>query len=79
VASRRIGNAVVRNRAKRLIREAFRQCRSELPAGLDLVVIASPNIPGRSIADIHREMARVRRDLRHVFGIQPLADPPALG
>ena len=36
--SRRVGNAVVRNRWKRTIREAFRKNRSKLPAGLDLVV-----------------------------------------
>ncbi|MHB0961374.1 MAG: ribonuclease P protein component [Pirellulaceae bacterium] len=36
--SRRVGNAVVRNRWKRIIREAFRTLRAELPAGLDLVV-----------------------------------------
>ncbi len=36
--SRRVGNAVVRNRWKRRIREAFRQQQAVLPAGLDLVV-----------------------------------------
>jgi ribonuclease P protein component len=38
-ASRRVGNAVVRSRAKRLIREAFRATRALWPAGVDVVVI----------------------------------------
>lgn len=38
--SRKVGNAVVRNRVKRRIREWFRHCGSELRDGADIVVIA---------------------------------------
>ena len=39
VASRRVGNAVLRNRGKRIIRRLFYKHRSLLPAGSQLVVI----------------------------------------
>jgi ribonuclease P protein component len=41
--SRKVGGAVERNQVKRLVREAFRAAEPELPAGLDVVVVARPD------------------------------------
>ena len=50
---RRVGSAPVRNRIKRLIREAFRLQQHDWPVGYDLVVIARPHKPAR-LADYQR-------------------------
>jgi len=42
VAGRRLGSAVIRNRAKRRLREAIRA--TCLPAGFDFVLIAGPSV-----------------------------------
>ena len=64
-ASRRIGGAVQRNRARRLIREAFRAVFSELPGALDLVIIVRRPLGERKLADVlgelRRALPRIRR------------------
>ncbi len=41
---KKIGNAVSRNRAKRVITAAFRYCLPEIEAGRDFIIVARPRI-----------------------------------
>lgn len=57
--SRKIGAAVVRNRAKRLVREAFRRIPDLVPQGIDIVVIVRSPLIGLKLQDVLGEWARV--------------------
>lgn len=46
IASRRLGGAVARNRARRLLREAARLGYPHIPPGWDLLLIARPALAG---------------------------------
>jgi ribonuclease P protein component len=61
ITSKRIGNAVRRNRARRLMREAFRALAAEgaVNAGFDYVVIAQVPLGEKSA-----RMSQVREELR---------------
>lgn len=71
--SRKVGNAVVRNRFKRRIREWFRAHREELGGDLDLVVIARRPAGRMGLAeldvrlrDLLRLSGRAAQEGRHV-------------
>ena len=53
--TRRIGGAVERNRARRLLREWFRRKKKELP-GVDLIVNGKIGIDRLTLSDLSREM-----------------------
>lgn len=55
ITSRRIGGAVVRSRARRLLREVFRLHQNDLAQPIDLVLIARSSIVGKDFGGVERD------------------------
>ena len=60
----RIGGAVVRNRARRLLRETFRLHQHELAGPVDLVLVARASIVGKGFAEVERDFLTTLRKAR---------------
>ena len=75
-ASRRLGGAVARNRAKRLLRESFRRLK---PAGADVVLIPKPEILRHGQAEVEREYRDRLRRLAERRGARRRGAAPAPG
>lgn len=81
--SKKHGSAVVRNRLKRRLREAFRQIVSELPPGIDLVLIPEQAHEAR-LADFQDALRRAviklsRRLTTEAASDRPPSAPPSGG
>lgn len=61
VASRKVGSAVARNRAKRLLREAA--VRVDWQPGLDIVLVARAACADSRAPEVHRELVSLAAEL----------------
>jgi ribonuclease P protein component len=61
LAGRKVGKAVRRNRARRVLREAFRTCEVELRGVEALVFIATESAPTADHRDLKRSVAAALR------------------
>lgn len=63
----KLGGAVVRNRVRRRLKEAYRRNEGSLSAGFDVVLVARVRAVGASYWDLERELRRLlaRLGLEH--------------
>jgi ribonuclease P protein component len=59
VVSKAVGNAVVRNRTKRILRALMSARISEVPDGVDVVIRAKADLPGTSSAAVGQDLDRL--------------------
>ncbi len=65
-SKRKVRKACDRNRFKRLVREAFRLSKAELPSGIDLVVV--PRGPGLTFEQARRSLPALARAVARRLG-----------
>lgn len=62
-AGKKIGGAVERNRAKRIIRAAYRKNELLLPLGYDIVIVARGDIAGKKSYDLDGFFSRLAKEM----------------
>ncbi len=66
-AGKKVGNAVMRNRAKRIIRAAYTEAEPLLPVGLDLVIVARSSLPAQKSTVLRKALCEKGR--RHLEAV----------
>ena len=61
LASKKVGNSIQRNRAKRLMRESYRLNADQFCDGYDLIFIARNTINGKKLKDVEKSLLNAAR------------------
>ncbi len=74
ITGRKLGGAVVRTRARRLLREAFRLHQLQLRQPLDLVLVARASIVGKAFSHVEKDFLAALRQARLLNETPPTAN-----
>ncbi|MGN0735647.1 MAG: ribonuclease P protein component [Anaerovoracaceae bacterium] len=61
LASKKVGNSVKRNRARRLMRESYRFIEEKLPSGYDFIIIARNTINDKKCNEVEKSLVSAFR------------------
>jgi ribonuclease P protein component len=75
ITSGKLGNATVRSRARRLLREAFRMHQHDFTGPVDLVLVARQSITHKKLTDVERDLLTAMRKARLLKSGAPATEP----
>ena len=75
IAGKKIGDAVHRNRAKRLLRETFRRQLPYMKQGWDLLLIARPSIGQADYSRVDKALADGLKRANLYENVRPVGHP----